>query len=211
MNDCPYFQLWLIMSITNLCDHVYFGKEDRRREYKAPMPWTDELSRAKITKAILAMSNIKDGGVIVVGMRELEDETFSPDGLSDADASTFTHDDIAGYVKDYADPYVEFTVRQITCDGKRFACIQVKEFDESPVVCKRDGRGLEKGRIYTRPRTKNESAPVSSYAEMRDILDMATDKAVRKQWSRLPCGGLMPSPPSVDDEQKFAKQREGLP
>jgi len=74
------------MSITNLCDHIYFGKEDRRREYKAPMPWTDELSKAKITKAILAMSNIKDGGVIIVGMRELEDKTFSPDGLSDADA-----------------------------------------------------------------------------------------------------------------------------
>lgn len=174
------------------------------------MPWTDELCKAKITKAILAMSNIKDGGVIIVGMKELEDKAFSPVGLSDADASTFTHDDIASCVKDYADPYAEFTVRPITCDGKRFVCIQVKEFDESPVICKRHGRDLEKGTIYTRPRTKNESAPVSSYAEMREILDVATDKAVRKQWSRLPCAGLMPTAPSEDAKQRFAEQRKDL-
>jgi len=198
------------MSASNLCEHVYIGKEDRGREYKAPMPWTDDLAKAKITKAILAMSNVIDGGVIVVGMKELEDKTFDPVGLSDGDASTFKHDTIADYLKEYADPYVEFTLRPIACNGKNFICIQVKVFDESPVICKKDGRDLEKGRIYTRPRTKNESAPVSSYAEMREILDMATDKAVRKQWSRLPCAGLVPAPPSEDAKQRFAEQRKDL-
>lgn len=200
-----------MMSVADLCDHVYLGKEDRRREYKAPMPWTDDVAKVKITKAILAMSNIKDGGVIIVGMKELKDKTFDPVGLSDADANTFTHDDIASCVKDYADPYVEFTVRPIECKGKRFVCIQVKEFDESPVICKRDGRDLQEGRTYTRPRTKNESAPVSSYAEMREILDMATDKALKKHWSRLPCAGLMSKPPPEDSKSKFAEQRKDLP
>jgi predicted HTH transcriptional regulator len=197
-------------SVGNLCQHIYWGKEDREREYKAPMPWTDDLAKAKITRAILAMSNTIDGGVIIVGMKELEDKTFDSVGLSEADVSTFNHDTIADYLKEYADPYVKFTVRPIECDGKKFICIQVLPFDESPVICKKSGRDLEKGRIYTRSRTKNESAPVSSYAEMREILDLATDKAVRKQWSRLPCAGFLPTPPSEDAKRKFAEQRKDL-
>jgi predicted HTH transcriptional regulator len=175
------------------------------------MPWTEDLAKAKIAKAILAMSNIIDGGVIIIGMKELEDKTFDPVGLSSEDASTFNHDTIADYLKEYADPYVGFTVRTIECDGKKFICIQVKVFDEAPVICKKDGRDLEKGRIYTRPRTKNESAPVASYAEMREILDIATDKAVRKQWSRLPCAGFMQTSPSEDAKQRFAEQRKDMP
>ena len=174
------------------------------------MPWTDNVAKAKITRAILAVSNIIDGGVIIIGVKELEDKTFDPVGLSEADASTYYHDTIADYLKEYADPYVNFTVRSIECGGKKFICIQVMTFDDSPVICKKQGLDLEKGRIYIRPRTKNESAPVSGYAEMREILDLATDNAVKKQWSRLPCATLAPPPPSEDAKQKFAQQRKDL-
>jgi predicted HTH transcriptional regulator len=174
------------------------------------MAWTDNVAKAKITKAILAMSNIMDGGVIIVGMKELGDKTFDPVGISEPDASTYYHDTIADYLKEYADPYVKFTVKLIECDGKKFICIQVMPFDDSPVICKKTGVDLEKGRIYIRQRTKNESAPVSSYAEMREILDLATDKAMKKQWSRLPCATFVPPPPSEDAKQKFAEQRKDL-
>jgi predicted HTH transcriptional regulator len=196
------------MSVANLCDHIRIGEEDPRREYKAPMSWANNLTRAKITKSILAMSNIRDGGVIVIGIQEGSDKKFEAVGVSQAEASTFTHGDIASHVKEYADPHAEFTVRQIECDGKRFVCIQVKEFDDLPVICKKDGVDLERGRIYTRPRTKNESSPVSSYSEMREILDMAADKAVRKFLSRLPGPGALPSQGLT---VKFADQRKDLP
>jgi len=199
------------MSISNLCDHVFIGEESRRREYKGPMSWTDDLTKMKITKSILAMSNIKDGGVIIIGMRELPDKKFEPAGISIEDASTFNHDVIADYLKEYADPYVEFTIAPIECGGKRFICIQIKEFDESPVICRKDGVDLQRGRIYTRSRPKNESAPVSSYAEMREILDMSVDKAIRKFRSRLPFAGFVLPSPSQDDKTRFAKQRKDLP
>jgi predicted HTH transcriptional regulator len=175
------------------------------------MSWMNNLTKAKITRSILAMSNIKDGGVIIVGMQQLPDKKFEPAGISIEDASTFNHDEIADYLKEYADPYVEFTVAPIECGGKRFICIQIKEFDESPVICRKDGVDLQRGRIYYRPRTKNESAPVSSYAEMREILDMAADKAVRKYWSRLPCAGLVLPLPSQEAKARFAEQRKDLP
>jgi predicted HTH transcriptional regulator len=196
------------MSSTDLCEHVRIGEESRRREYKAPMSWANELTKAKITKSILAMSNIRDGGVIIIGIREQPDKKFDPVGISDTNASTFIHDDIASYVKEYADPYAEFTVKLIVCSGKQFVCIQVKEFDDSPVICKKEGTDLQRARIYTRPRTKNESAPVSSYAEMREILDMATDKAVKKFLSRLPSAAVKSA---QDDSSKFADQRKDLP
>jgi predicted HTH transcriptional regulator len=195
---------------SKLCEHIYLRKEDRGREYKAPMPWTDDLTKAKITRAILAMSNTIDGGVIIVGMRELEDKTYDPVGLSKADASTFNHDTIADYLKEYADPYAQFTVESIECGGKEFVCIQVTAFDDYPVICKKNGRDLEKGRIYVRSRTKNESAPVSSYAEMREVIDLAMDKVIKKSWSRLPCSKLVFTPPPEDAKEKFAEQRKDL-
>jgi len=200
-----------MMSIGNLCEHVFIGEESRGREYKASMSWTNDLTKIKITKSILAMSNIKDGGVIIIGMRELPDKKFEPAGISIEDASTFNHDVIADYLKEYADPYVEFKVTRIECGGKKFICIQIKEFDESPVICRKDGVDLQRGRIYTRSRTKNESAPVSSYAEMREILDMSADKAVRKHWSRLPCARFVLPSPSQEAKAGFAEQRKDLP
>jgi len=181
------------------------------REYKGPMVWTDNLTKAKITRTILAMSNTRDGGVIVVGMKEKSDKKFEPVGLSESEASTFNHDDMATHVRDYADPYVDFMVRRIDCDDRDFVLIQVKEFDEIPVICGKDGVNLRKGAIYHRSRTKNESAEVFSQSEMREIIEIATDKAVRKFLSRAEGAGLLARPVFQDHRAMFAKQMEDLP
>jgi len=175
------------------------------------MVWTDKLTKAKITRTILAMSNTRDGGVIVIGMKEKPDKKFEPVGLSESEASTFNHDDIATYVRDYADPYVDFIVRTIECDGRNFVLIQVKEFDEVPVICRKDGIDLRRGAIYHRSRTKNESAEVFSQSEMREIMEIATDKAVRRFLSRAQVAGLLAQPVFQDHRAMFAKQMEDLP
>lgn len=199
------------MSQQELCEYVFIGEERRNLEYKAPMRWDNSLTREKITKSILAMSNVRDGGVVVIGVDEQPRGNFNPVGMSETDVSTFTQDDVASHVAEYADPYVEFSLRRIECQGKEYVLIQVKEFDEVPVICKRDGTDLQRGVIYTRTRRMNESAPVRSQSEMREIINMAVEKNIRRFYERLQRTGVtvgLPGPPT--DTTLFDKQLEGL-
>ena len=45
---------------------VLLARELRSLEYKASMPWGDSGTRAKIAKACMAMSNLRDGGLVVL-------------------------------------------------------------------------------------------------------------------------------------------------
>jgi uncharacterized protein (DUF849 family) len=67
---------------------IYAGREDRSREYKQSFPWQRRGhgdTMAKIARTILAMSNLRDGGHIVVGV---EDGTYLPKGMQAKHLST---------------------------------------------------------------------------------------------------------------------------
>src|SRR5919198_307332 len=51
-----------------IIEFVLTGGENRRQEMKESISWKDEITRFKITKAILAMSNIANGGRIIIGI-----------------------------------------------------------------------------------------------------------------------------------------------
>ena len=44
---------------------VVQGREERNLEYKRSLNWDDKDMRAKLTKSVLGMANIRDGGAIV--------------------------------------------------------------------------------------------------------------------------------------------------
>ncbi|MGB2696865.1 MAG: RNA-binding domain-containing protein, partial [Candidatus Zixiibacteriota bacterium] len=58
-----------------LLELVKSGREERNLEYKASKDWKDHTTKAKITKTILGMANIRDGGVIVLGVEEIKDQS----------------------------------------------------------------------------------------------------------------------------------------
>jgi predicted HTH transcriptional regulator len=195
----------------NIIDLIIHGSEERNLEYKRSMSWKDNSTKIKVTKTSMAMANIPDGGVMIFGVDEISHRYFEPRGMNTNDANSFTQDDISDYVNGYADPFVELTVERVDYDGKLFVVIQIREFDELPVVCKKDGQDLVRGAIYTRPRHKFESVPVPSQTEMREILEMAIDRRIRKHredWFRW---GLFATPTPEDlDAQKFEEQLGGL-
>jgi hypothetical protein len=146
------------------------------------MPWNNPNTKAKITKAILAMSNLRDGGYLILGFDQ-DNNTFKPTGMNEADISTFNYDNVKSYVSEFADPYVEFYMEVVVDEknGKKFLAFSINEFDQIPVICKRDGsEHLEKGAMYTRSRRMPESVKVPTNAEMREIIDMAVEKGIRK-------------------------------
>jgi len=173
------------MSEDVLIQLITHGREERNLEYKRDVSWKDTTIQAKLIKSILAMSNIPNGGAIVIGV-EQKGEEFTPNGLSDGNLKTFTQDSLSSRVSTFADPYVEITVTHVSYESANYVVIQVMEFAEIPVLCKRDGKeGLSIGHLYTRPHRKIESVLVPSQIEMREIVNMAVDKGMESLQQRL--------------------------
>ena len=86
----------------------------------------------------------------------------------------------------------------------------IGEFTQLPVVCKKNGKDLKRGDIFTRSRRKYETARVGSQTEMREILDLAVDKEIRRLRSRGLISSVEVISPTKDDRQAFEQQRGGL-
>jgi len=203
--------------------YIQHRREERYLEYKCSMMWTgNDVTKVKVAKAMMAMSNLSNGGVVVVGMKELERGVWQPDGMSEQQVMSFNHDDIAQWVNDCAVPSVQFEVESFELDGNRFVIIKVREFDRIPVVCRRQktvgGEDLRAGAVYFRSNRKHESAPISSDEDMRELIELAVDKGVAQEIKRLRELGLIPAEPQPHAEPEaressalnYAQEREGL-
>lgn len=184
--------------------------EERNMEYKQSTPWNEREFQAKITKTILALSNIRDGGHILIGISESNIGNFEKVGVIDEHFITYNRDDLSSYISNYADPYVRFELYKDEIDGFKYVMIRVFEFDEVPVVCKKEhnfnGRViLRKGATYTRSYGKPETIEVPSQNEMREILDMATEKKVRRFMETSKRVGV-PIPSEISDKERFENQ-----
>ncbi|MCX5637293.1 MAG: hypothetical protein NTX52_06325 [Planctomycetota bacterium] len=91
--------------------------------------------------------------------------------------------------------------------------IHVHEFEEKPIVCKRDyADELRKGAFYIRPLGKAESREVQSSDEMQDLLDLAAEKRTRnflKQIQRIGID-LTSIPLEKTDADKYDEELEDL-
>lgn len=155
--------------------------EMRNIEFKGPGAWSSSnfALRSKTIRAILGMANLRDRGYIVIGVDE--SSTRSPVflGLSLEDRQSWNHDHVASVVANYADPGVDFLISPQKYDGVDLILITVEEFNDVPVICKQDyGNVLRKGACYVRPRGQVQTVEVPSQTEMRELIDIATAKAL---------------------------------
>jgi len=201
----------------NLDFYIRHGKEERYLEYKGAMIWAGNYTtKVKVAKAMMAMSNLRNGGVIVIGMKEIRRGVWEPDCMDVAQVASFSQDNIAQWVNDYAFPAVQFTVEPLVLDGNKSVIIQVREFDDIPTICRKQktsgGEALKPGAIYYRSRRKNESAPIASEEDARELITLAVRKGLAKEVSRLRELGLVAPilEPQRVDALKYEEEREGL-
>ena len=192
-----------------LLEYVHHGREERNLEYKERWGLQGREERAKLAKEIMAFSNIRDGGVMVIGVKQ----DGTPVGISEEAAAKFTQDAVAAAVADYVAPYVDLVVtagHDVSSTPRYFAVIQVKEFAEMPVLCKRDFASVvRQGAIYTRSRRIPEATEVRNEAEMRELLEMAVDKGIRSFYRRLQVASIQLTP-APSDSSLFEAQLRGL-
>ncbi|MPZ23879.1 MAG: hypothetical protein GEU28_10095 [Dehalococcoidia bacterium] len=167
---------------------VHYGRELRTLEFKRSFSWTNRAVQLTLAKTALAMSNIEDGGTIVVGVEERDGGLFEPVGMGAEDYESFSSDDVLDFINRFADPPVEIVLSKGLIGARMFVVIQVLAFREIPTICRRDDgprAELREGAIYTRPYGTPRTAEVRGQTDMREIMDRAVDKGVRRLLGRV--------------------------
>lgn len=186
-----------------------YGREQYGVEFKGPGSKTENKHLlAKVVRATLSMANRRNGGFVIIGIDEDGDGKLIPTGLSDEDITTWNYDSVADSIAQYADPNVAFDLETIIFQGRKFVAIKVYEFVDIPVICKKDYQGvLRNGACYVRTRRKPETADIPSQTEMRDLLELATVKSIRRYISLAQEAHLEISDALVrKDEEMYSKQ-----
>ena len=178
-------------------------------EFKSPGPMSNRRLVMQVIKAILGMSNRRDGGKIIIGVGDNQG-VLNPIGLTPLELSEWTPDAVADQVANYADPNATFTLEKREYEGNSYVVLTVEEFSDVPVLCKRDyGDVLRAGACYVRPRRKPETTEIPTQADMRDLLDLAIEKGVTRFLERARRVGLFISPTvetSTRDQERFDEQ-----
>jgi predicted HTH transcriptional regulator len=187
------------------------GHETRGVEFKGPGPLSNRRLSAQVVRAVLGMANRRDGGLVIIGVED-NNNILNPVGLDASDMVTWNYDDVADRIAVYADPNVEFELETKEYNGNQYVVIQVEEFADVPVLCKRSYVDvLRDGACYVRSRRKPETSEIPTFADMRELLELATEKRLQEYLAQLQRLGLVVppamAPPSTE---QFEHQRGDL-
>jgi hypothetical protein len=183
-------------------------QEGQGIDFKESAPW-DSL-KWRIIKTALAMGNLRDGGIIVVGSSERE-QTWDLSGITQDHLVTFDVDNIIDAVNSYASPHVDLDIALVKHNnGHQFLAIQVNEFDNTLIVCKKNGpagTGIVEGAVYVRPPGIAKTTRVMNASQMHDMLELAAEKRARRILETARRVGLTAKPAEAE---LFDIELEGL-
>ena len=164
------------MTTQELEEKLEGATETQSIEFKNSCDWSTKT----FAKDILALSNVQDGGYIIIGV---EDENFQRKGITKTQKETYKIDVMKDQITAFADPHVNFTLDfSKDREGKEYAVIHVFQFEEVPVICRKDSVDTKAGTIYYRNKNRRaESAPVSNSYDMRDIIQLATIRMMQRK------------------------------
>jgi len=184
-------------------------QESKSVDFKESASW-NEL-KWQLIRTIIAMGNLRDGGIIVIGASERGD-TWELTGIDDTHLNTYDVDDIIDAVTKYASPPIRIEIVLVNYrNGKDFLAIQVHEFSDTPFVCKNNGpdnyKKLRTGEFYVRPAGKPRTTKVTSADDMHELLELAAEKRARRILEVAHRIGLKPS---ETDSKRFDDELGGL-
>ena len=192
---------------------INIGHEQSGTEFKGPGPLSNGRLVAQVVKAVLGMSNRRHGGRVIIGVRD-DGETLEPVGLTGISQRSWNFDAVADQFARYADPGVTFELEVVKLDGKNYILLQIEEFSDIPVLCKRAyDNVLRDGACYVRTRRKPETVELPTQADMRDLLDLAIEKGVIRYIEQARRMGLVSRPlelPPILGEDHLDQEMDDL-
>lgn len=150
-------------------------RETSSVEYKAPGTW--EKLQPQIIREALGFANQRDGGVIIIGVEELEGKRFKATGLSHDEATSFSRN-IDQSISKHGDPFVRCSVQFFEVIGNTFIAVIIDAFDGTITKCNKSCRpsdnGPEKDRIYVRSNRQPETS-VADWKDLNQLVALATE------------------------------------
>lgn len=183
--------------------------ERRNVEFKQSIDWNNTNSKSMIAKSVLAFSNTRDGGYLVIGVNKVGNN-YVPVGMTPAHLLSFDNfDDIQQWINARAEPPVTIERTVYTDSGMNFFIIKVHEFDRYPIVCTQGaGHILHKGVLYVRTKVMPQSAPIDNQTNLHEIVDMIITKHSEEFAKRLSQVNALLG--EDGDEESYENELEGL-
>ena len=163
----------------------------------------------------MGMANLRDGGLILIGVAE-RGNTWELTGIEQDHLNSFDYDDIIDQLSKYASPQISVDIVVHDHDeGKRYLAIHVHQFKDSPVVCCNNSSDdikpkdrLSAGDVYVRPNTgKPQTVKVTDAARLHDLLEMAAETRARRMLEVGKRVGLVPGETAAS---KFDTELEAI-
>ena len=198
--------------------------ESRTIEFKPSVSWPSDINGVQqnnkiqeIIKSILAMSNTRDGGKIILGVeKDSEEKKYLLKGMDENDLKTYDQDLIFEHVRNFGEPEPKFQVLNIKYGDKNFIVFAVQSFIFAPIICKnkRNLNQLENAAIYIRT-DKPETKRIAEPSEMREIIDLAIEKeldlfSVRIQRFFKTISSVKVPKSTVTDENRFQEELKDI-
>ncbi|SCZ86146.1 AlbA family DNA-binding domain-containing protein [Nitrosomonas mobilis] len=180
-------------------------------------PWPKLCWR--LLKTIMGMANLRDGGLILIGVGE-KGTTWELTGIDPAHLTTFDYDNIIDQLSKYASPQINMDiVLHDHDDGKRYLTFHVHQFNDSPVVCRKNSPNdlkpkdqFSAGDVYVRPTIgKPQTVRVTDAARLHDLLELASEFRARRMLEVGKRVGLVPAESSKTKYEAELATVEGDP
>lgn len=154
----------------------------------------DWIDKGSLSKLILAMANSR-GGIIIIGIKELENGTLEPTGIENLKDKADINDSISKYVPRTLD----YEILDFSYDASEYEKIQNRKFqmiyvhdtpERLPFLSLAETTGLEKDTIYVRRGTKSVKASAEEFnkilnAKISTIFKDASDMSLAEHLDQL--------------------------
>ena len=130
------------------------------------------IEKSKLAKEILAIAN-SGGGLLVFGVKELPDKTFSYDGLSELKAK----EDISNELKGYISSNLRYDVFDFSFDsseyqaliGKKYQMMLIEDTPQHlPFMSRKEGENVKPNTVYVR---RGTSCEMANEEELRNLIE----------------------------------------
>jgi hypothetical protein len=186
-------------------------QESQSVEFKESATW--ESLKWRAIQAALAMGNLRDGGLIIIGVSQRGDQ-WNLTGVQAEHLETYDVDIVTDQINKYASPHVDVDVVAVKYHEKVFLVLQFHEFAETPLVCKKNGaeseeagRLIREGYVYVRPPGMARTTRITNAAQMAELLQLAAEKRARRILEVSHRIGMI-SPHA--DQEKFARELQDV-
>jgi len=164
------------MDIISL-NEILNKNETRKNEFKGDEAFKDNF-KAHLTFCIGAFANTSGGGNIIVGIKDgIPPEII---GVSEQNISSYDPTVINQYMKERLQPVPKFDIVILTHEDRKVIIINVKEFDDIPILVIKDiespiKKYAKKAEILIRTES-SECKRIDSPDDMRDLIQRSLIK-----------------------------------